>query len=345
MPSKAGGLVPFTRESVRSLLGAVFALGVALNPGSEWADSVPGSLDAHWDEGAEDCSTRARPPLEVHRYDGPTFVLRESLCATWEAPFMYLLVGAKKALLIDTGDVADPGRMPLASTVTGLLPEDAHGKMPLVVVHSHTHLDHRAGDPQFENLPGVELVPADLGQVQKFFGFGDWPNGAAQLDLGDRVVDVLPAPGHNRAHVVYYDRNTGVLFTGDFLLPGRLLVEDIDAYRASAERVAEFVRERPVRMALGGHIEKDLAGELLSWQSTHHPDERPLPLPKADVLALPAALRGFNGLYSESGGFVIMNPNRVLIVASACAILVLAALAVLLRRLVRRLRRRAPLRV
>jgi glyoxylase-like metal-dependent hydrolase (beta-lactamase superfamily II) len=284
---------------------------------------VPDLLDTRWDVGAKDCSTRARPPLEMHRYDDQTFVLRESLCATWEAPFMYLLVGAKRALLIDTGDVADPGRMPLASTITGLLAEDPHAKMPLVVVHSHTHLDHCAGDPQFENLPGVQLIPADLDHVRKYFGFAGWPDGVAQVDLGDRVVDVLAAPGHSLAHLVYYDRNTGILFTGDFLLPGRLLVEDIDAYQASAERVGEFVRNRPVRVALGGHIEKDHAGELLPWQSTHHPDERPLPLPKADVLALPAALRGFNGLYSESGGFVIMNPNRV-IAASAIAILVLA---------------------
>src|SRR5438477_10854010 len=33
-----------------------------------------------------------------------------------EANFLYLLVGSQKALLIDTGAVADPAKMPLAQT-------------------------------------------------------------------------------------------------------------------------------------------------------------------------------------------------------------------------------------
>jgi hydroxyacylglutathione hydrolase len=82
--------------------------------------------------------------------------------------------------------------------------------MPLIVVHSHGHLDHRAGDPQFAHVPGIQLVPSDLEHVRKYFGFGDWPNGAVQVDLGDRIIDVLPAPGHHPAQLVYYDRNTGL---------------------------------------------------------------------------------------------------------------------------------------
>ena len=42
---------------------------------------------------------------------------------------MYLLIGSEpKALLIDTGDVADPSQMPLANTVMQLLPGDASAK-------------------------------------------------------------------------------------------------------------------------------------------------------------------------------------------------------------------------
>ncbi len=96
-------------------------------------------MEMHWDAGAADCATSKAPPIEVHAYNPTTYILREDLCATWEAPFMYLIVGSDKALLIDTGDVADPRLMPLASTVMGLLPGDAHGKLPLIVVHTHTH--------------------------------------------------------------------------------------------------------------------------------------------------------------------------------------------------------------
>ena len=45
---------------------------------------------------------------------------------------MYVLLGSTKALLIDTGDVADPNQMPLAKTVMHLLPEDGAGKHVLI---------------------------------------------------------------------------------------------------------------------------------------------------------------------------------------------------------------------
>ncbi len=325
---------------MKTLLPAAFALSLLLGASPAQADLAPGSMDMHWDAGAEDCSKHAVPPLEVHAYNADTYILREDLCATWEAPFMYLLIGSQKALLIDTGDVADPKLMPLASTVMGLLPEVAGAKMPLIVVHSHHHLDHRAGDPQFQGVPGVTLVSPDLDKVQAYFGFRDWPEGMAQLDLGGRVIDVVPAPGHNLTHVVYYDLDTGILFSGDFLLPGRILVDDYPAYVASAARVAAFVKDRPVSHVLGGHIEKDKAGNLLDWQSTYHLDERPLDLNKADVLALPAALDKFNGFYTETDGFVVENPMHNLIAFAVVALLVLAALGFLLYRFIRKRRAR-----
>jgi hydroxyacylglutathione hydrolase len=325
---------------MKTLLPAVLGLVAALALPAARADLVPGSMDMHWDAGAEDCSKHAAPPIEVHAYNADTYVLREDLCATWEAPFMYLLIGKQRALLIDTGDVADPKLMPLASTVLGLLPEQGGAKLPLIVVHSHHHLDHRAGDPQFQGLPGVTLVSPDLDKVQSYFGFKDWPQGVAQLDLGDRVVDVLPAPGHNLTHVVYYDRNTGILFSGDFLMPARLLVDDLPAYKASARRVADFVRDRPVSYVLGGHVEKDSHGQLFDWESTLHADEAPLALGKADVLALPAALDQFKFFETDTAGFVIINSMHELEAFALVVLLVLAGLIVLGYRLIKRWRRR-----
>jgi hydroxyacylglutathione hydrolase len=312
-----------------------------------WADLMPGSLMQRWDGGAQSCTpASASTPIEVHRYNAQTFVLRETLCATWEAPFLYLLVGSRQALLIDTGDIADPKLMPLETAVMNLLPGEAALKMPLIVVHSHGHLDHRAGDPQFEQVPGIQLVPSDLAHVRKYFDFSDWPNGSAQMDLGERIIDVLPAPGHHPAQLVYYDSNTGLVFSGDFLLPGRLLVDNLGDYEASARRVADFLRDRPVSHVLGGHIEKSSTGELFPWQSTYHPDEHALQLTKEDVLALPTALRSFNGFYTKTGDFLVENPIRNLIAVAIGALVILAALGILLFRVIRRRRRaRAPIRV
>jgi hydroxyacylglutathione hydrolase len=324
---------------------SIGALVCFLAPICAWSgDLASGSMEVHWDPGAQTCPVRQSDPIQVHRYNARTIILREKLCSTWEAPFMYLLIGDKQALLIDTGDISDPNLMPLETLVRNLLPGETAAKLPLLVVHSHGHLDHRAGDPQFEGVNGVQLVRSDLEHVRKYFGFADWPNGSAQIDLGDRIVDVLPAPGHHPAQLVYYDRNTGLVFSGDFLLPGRLLVDKWSAYEASARHVAEFLSDRPVSFVLGGHIEKNRSGELLPWESTYHPDEHALQLTKDDLMALPAALRKFNGFYTETGPFVIENGLRILIAAAVAAVLVLALLAILIFRLIRRRRRAAAKR-
>src|SRR5207244_3952826 len=118
---------------------------------------------------------------------------------------------------------ADPARMPLAKTVFALLRQvdalvDTAGTLPLLVVHTHRHLDHRAGDSQFIGQANVEVVPYDLQGVQRYYKFNDWPNGHAQIDLGNRIVDVIPTPGHNETDLAFYDRTTTLLFSGDFPL-------------------------------------------------------------------------------------------------------------------------------
>lgn len=296
-------------------------------------------MDVHWSEGSKDCTNNPQPPIQVHRYNANTFILRENLCATYEAPFIYLLIGKDKALLIDTGAVTDAKTMPLAQTVTSLL-ETAGTKVPLLVVHTHGHLDHRAGDDQFRSLPDAEIVPTDLESVKHRFGLADWPNSIGQIDLGDRVIDVIPTPGHTASHVAYYDRQTGLFFSGDFLLPGRLLIEDTTAGLASARRVAEFVEQHPVTYVLGGHIELDKSGKTIVG-GHYRPNERPLQLTKEDLLALPGIVKGFNGFYAKRGAYVLMNQNRILILMGVAAVIVLTAIILILRALWRRFRSRA----
>jgi glyoxylase-like metal-dependent hydrolase (beta-lactamase superfamily II) len=323
------------------MLCALLALGILLTASPGWSQLVPGSLDVHWNEGASNCTASSRSPLQVHQYNSRTFILREDLCATFEAPFMYLLIGSTKALLIDTGDVADPSRMPLAKTVMHLLPGEESARVPLLVVHTHRHLDHRAGDGQFAQLSGVQVIGFDIESVRRYYNFKHWPNGLAQMNLGDRTVDVIPTPGHNETEVSFYDRTTGLFFSGDFLLPARLLVDDANVYLASAERVASFVRDRPISFVLGGHIEIDTEGNMFPWQSQYHPHEHVLQMTKDDLLALPTAIRSFNGFYAKSGKFILMNSIRILIALAIVAGLIMTGLVLILARYLRR-RRRTP---
>src|SRR5262249_19310022 len=236
------------------------------------------------------------------------------------------------------GAVADPNTMPLAKTILKLLPEKDGKKLPLLVAHTHRHLDHRAGDPQFASLPSVQVVPIDLEGVRAFFGFDDWPKGTAHLDLGDRTVDVIPTPGHNKTHVAFYDRRTGILFSGDFLLSGRLLIEDTSAYHESAQRVVDFLKTRPLTHILGGHIELNAAGHAYRFGSHYHRNEHRLELAREDLTALPAALDRFNGFYARHPNYILTNPILNLVALSIIAGAVLIFIVWGVRRLLRRRR-------
>jgi hydroxyacylglutathione hydrolase len=323
----------------RPRLCALLALGTLMATTPARSQLAPGSMDVHWNEGAKDCKASPQAPIQVHAYNKRTFILRENLCATFEAPFMYLLTGSTKALLIDTGDVADPNQMPLANTVMHLLPGDDAAKLPLLVVHTHRHLDHRAGDEQFAHLPNAHVVGFDMDSVRRYYNFTDWPNGLAEINLGDRTIDVIPTPGHNETEVSFYDRNTGLFFSGDFLLPGRLLVDNTSGYLATAQRVVAFVKDRPISLVLGGHVELDADGETFSWESQYHPNEHVLEMKRDDLLALPAAISSFNGFYAKSGKFTLMNSIHILIAVAVLAGVVLIALVMTVVWFMRRRRR------
>jgi glyoxylase-like metal-dependent hydrolase (beta-lactamase superfamily II) len=305
-----------------------------------FSEPTPGSLPGEWNIGAKDCLASPQPPLRVHTYEPQTFILRQNPCASFEANFIYLLIGSDKALLIDTGAVADPQAMPLAKTVMELLPDKEGKKLPLVVAHTHRHLDHRAGDSQFASLPSVQVVPFDLEGVQAFFGFTNWPNGIAHIDLGGRTVDVIPTPGHNPTHVAFYDDRTGILFSGDFLLPGRLLIEDAGAYRESAVRVVDYLKRRPLTHILGGHIELNATGHAFRFGSHHHPNEHRLELARADLAALPAAFDRFNGFYARYPNYILTNPIHNILALAFAVLVVLSLAAFGLYRLWRRRRGR-----
>ena len=245
-----------------------------------------------WIHGAPDCDDSDDPPLQVAAVDDDTFVIRQSKCVHFEAPFLCLLVGSERALLHDTGATEDAELFPIRRTVVDLL---GARQLELNVTHSHGHGDHRAGDAQFTDLASGSIAPIGADGVAGFFGIEDWPEGVAVLDLGDRAVDVIPVPGHLDDHVVLFDRTCGLLLSGDTLLPGTLTVRDWNAYRQSIRRLARCAGEtasrgHPVRQIVGGHIEMSATGELYELGTTYQPDEAPLPLSVEDLFALEAAL-------------------------------------------------------
>jgi len=255
-----------------------------------------GAFPAAWISGGPACGSET--DIQKHLYNSDTYILRQSLCTNYEAPFIYLLFGQDKVLMQDTGTV---GGIQIGPLVYGLIDTwlEANGKesIELIVSHSHAHSDHIAGDGQFTGQPDTTVIGLSSTTVANFFGITNWPTQIVEYDLGGRIVDVIPIPGHQTAHIALYDRQTGLLFTGDTLYPGRLYIFDFPGYQASIQRLVDFTADKPGCHVLGTHIEmSNTPGVDFPVGSTYHPDEHPLQLDRGHLLEL---LDGLIGMQAD----------------------------------------------
>jgi hydroxyacylglutathione hydrolase len=253
---------------------------------------VAGTFPPSWINGA---SCASEPKIQIAAYNADTFILRESLCTSFEGPFMYLLFGADKVLLEDTGANSS---LPLATTVYGIINQWLfdHNKtsIQLIVAHSHAHGDHVACDGQFQGQPNTTVVGLSQTAVAAFFGITSWPTQIVSYDLGGgRILDVLPIPGHHPAHIAFYDRQTSLLLTGDTLYSGRLYISTFSQYVASVQRLVDFIADKPVIHVLGTHIEMTTTPyEDYPMGATVHLNEHVLQLGREHLTELLSAVQG-----------------------------------------------------
>lgn len=241
-----------------------------------------------------DGTATSEPQTQTQRYDRDTFVIRQSVKTNFEAPFLYLLFGKDRALLLDTGAGGLKIRPAVDAAIDQWLAEHHRTSIPLVVAHTHGHGDHRQGDPEFKERRDTTVVGLTAPEVAAFFKVTDWPNQIVDFDLGGRVLRVIPTPGHQPAHIMIYDAKTRLLLTGDTLYPGRLYIplNMFGDFKASIDRVVSFTQTHPVKWVLGAHIEMTREpGKDYRDLARAHPDEHGLELPYADLESLQAAVR------------------------------------------------------
>lgn len=223
--------------------------------------AAPGNLAFRWIFGSNVAATNRDPRVQVVQYNEDSFILRQNVCVHWEAPFTYLLFGNKGALLIDSGATADAQHYPLRETVDAIITRwgQARGrsKIPLTVaLTSGEDMAQNQGLVQFAGRPGTTIVPKPLEVMKRFYGLGtSWPSGTGRIDLGDRVIEVIPTPGTHKDGVSFYDPYCDFLLTGDLLFPGKINISNDGDYVASLKRLKAFAGSRPVKWIMGGHIE------------------------------------------------------------------------------------------
>ena len=242
---------------------------------------VQSNVDVPWIHGAARRKHAVEQPLQVHRHDAHTYVLRQSKLVSYEAPFIYLMFGNDKALLLDTGATSDPDRFPLRRTIDALISEwlaaNPRTDYALVVAHTHGHGDHVAGDEQFAGRADTTVVGRPVEDVREHFRLVD--DKPVPYDLGGRVLEVMATPGHHAAAVTIFDPWTGWLLTGDTVYPGRLYAFDFPAFQESLERIVQLAEERCVTHVMGCHIEMTgTPGRDYPIGARYQPNEAALPM-------------------------------------------------------------------
>ena len=222
---------------------------------------APGNLAFRWTYGSNVAARNRDPRVQVVQYNEDSFVMRQNVCVHWEAPFTYLLFGNAGALLIDSGATDNAQHYPLRETVDAIITRwgQARGRknIPLTVaLTSGEDIAQNQGLVQFVGRPDTAIVPKPLEVMKRFYGLGSsWPSGTGKIDLGDRVIEVIPTPGTHKDGVSFYDPYCDFLFTGDLLFPGRINIGNDRDFVTSLERLKAFAASRPVKWILGGHVD------------------------------------------------------------------------------------------
>jgi glyoxylase-like metal-dependent hydrolase (beta-lactamase superfamily II) len=178
-----------------------------------------------------------------------------------EEVISYLIIGADKALLFDTG----MGISNIQAVVAGLT------KLPVSVVNSHTHNDHVGDNWRFNDVYGMdtdftranargskedaqaELAPDEIcgalpagfdakAYATKAFHISHWLHDGDRIDLGGRTLKVIGTPGHTPDEIALLEEKNGLLFTGDTFYLGPIYLyrpeTDMDAYVVSVQKLA-----------------------------------------------------------------------------------------------------------
>jgi glyoxylase-like metal-dependent hydrolase (beta-lactamase superfamily II) len=285
-------------------------VGIAPEPeagdhgGVTWIDFESGTpsprpIDPSWIHGSPSAKHNTDPDIQVVEYDQHTIILRQNMAINYEAPFLFLIFGNTRAVLLDTGATESAEYFPLRRSVDSLLrkwlavnPRDDYG---LLVLHTHAHADHVAADGQFFGRSNTEIVDAPTAYAH--FGFDTGPDSLVLVDLGGRVLELLATPGHHSTAITVYDPHDGLLLTGDTVYPGRLYVEDWPAFVRTIDRLIDFATDRPVVNILGCHIEMtSTPGVDYPVRTTYQPDEPSLQMTVDQLKDIGSALNQIGGL-------------------------------------------------
>jgi glyoxylase-like metal-dependent hydrolase (beta-lactamase superfamily II) len=149
----------------------------------------------------------------------------------------YLVVGDKWGLMIDTG---------FATENIQVYAQSLTDKPVIMAANTHGHFDHTGGNGWFTHaymsakaleIAKVPYASLDASKypteyIVTIVGDGD------KIDFGDRTLDVIEIPAHAPSSIAFLDRKERIMFTGDEVGSGVMLVWMQDEPQPTVEQHA-----------------------------------------------------------------------------------------------------------
>lgn len=299
---------------MRPLFAAIVCLTISTSAWGQWATdaAATGNLRFTWIHGSLSAKANTDVRIQVHRYNEHTYILRQNPAVHWEAPFMYLLMGDKRAVLLDAGATAEADYFPLRNVVDQVLMRWQQANkledLELIVMPMGAAASQTAGQEQFSNRINTQIIAADDAARKAVLG-ANWPT-TGTLDLGGRVLEVIATPGIDAQALTVHDPWAKILFTGNTFYPGRLVIRDFMAYLDSMQRLADLSRDNEIRQIWGGRIEMTAEPGLdFMLRSNYRPNERQLQLSTdalTDALNIVRLINGDKGIHIHDD-FIVMH--------------------------------------
>ncbi len=240
-------------------------------------------------------SVAAKDWFEICHVSDGVALLREKYVAHWLRCNIWFIQGRDRNLVIDSG----MGLSPLTPMLLDL------SELPVTAVMTHCHFDHMGGAhefehrlghracsdvyhdpmPSFDQVRGSAFVRAETFNALPYSGFtfesymvrpapltGYLDEGDI-VDLGNRTFQVFYLPGHSPDSIALYEKESGLLFSGDTIYDGDLFDTVYHSNRQDYRESLQRLKELPISTVHGGHfgsfgkqrmheiIERYLAGE------------------------------------------------------------------------------------
>ena len=169
--------------------------------------------------------------FEVYKLSDNTYAIYEP--NQWQEAISYLLIGSERAMLVDSLQ----GISDLKFVVDQLT------DLPIILMNTHSHYDHVGSNYQFDTIYGLNTPytmnntkghgNAEVGQnvtpetiwknLPKNFSFENYESKAYEIDkfiadheiidLGNREIEVVFAPGHSPDSVILIDKKNRMMMT------------------------------------------------------------------------------------------------------------------------------------